>query len=201
VAEIESESILGATRLAMRRAIEAALALGQIHKHPPDPLFSLHEPVTLAAGQCITDWKILVDGRPMRGLGFTHRAIVEGDAKSLAIAMGSIVAKVTRDRLMEALDVEVGGYGFAKHKGYATAAHRDALVSLGASTHHRSLFVRTFLDRGEDPTQAMFAFEDDDAAEEKSDVVEVLENAAVDSPPPQPSAVEVAPTVKIVATP
>lgn len=166
VAEIEQENILGATRLAMRRAIEAALAGGRVSLHPPDPLFSYNDPPRLAAGEVVTDWRILVDGKPIRNLGFTHRAIVEGDAKSLAIAMASIVAKVTRDRLMDALDVEAQGYGFARHKGYATPQHRAALLALGSCGHHRSLFVSTFLRTSEaDRTQSQFAFElDQDGA-------------------------------------
>ena len=83
VAEIESENILGATRLAMRRAVEAVLALGRIQPHPPDPLFAHAEPVIMQRGQCISDWLMLLDGKPMRGLGFNHRAIVEGDADAV----------------------------------------------------------------------------------------------------------------------
>lgn len=162
VAEIESENILGATRLAMRRAIESALSIGRIRMHPPDPLFTYLDPPSLAPGECITDWKILVDGKPVRGLGFPHKAIVEGDARSLVIAMASVVAKVTRDRLMQALDVEVPGYGFSRHKGYATVAHREALVTVGPSAHHRRLFVETFLRGSADLAQARFAFADED---------------------------------------
>lgn len=165
VAEIESENILGATRLAMRRAIEAALALGCIQPHAPDPLFTLHEAPALAPGQCITDWRVLVDGRPMRNLGFSHHAIVAGDARSLAIAMASIVAKVTRDRLMEALDREAPGFGFAQHKGYGTAAHREFLLALGPCPHHRRMFVETFLATpADDPSQARFPFDEADEA-------------------------------------
>jgi ribonuclease HII len=158
VAEIESENILGATKFAMRRAIESALALGRIHPHPPDPLFAQAGVPPRAPGECISDWILLIDGKPLRGLGFSHRAIVEGDARSLVIAMASIVAKVTRDRLMEALEMERPGYGFARHKGYATGAHRQALVALGSCPHHRSLFIRTFLERPEDPAQARLPF-------------------------------------------
>lgn len=160
VAEIESENILGATRLAMRRAIEAALRIASIQLHPPDPLFARPEDPALLPGQCLSDWRIIIDGRPMRSLGFPHRAIVDGDAKSLIIAMASIVAKVTRDRLMEALDVEAPGYGFARHKGYATALHREALLAAGPTAHHRSLFVRTFLGATPDTHQTQFSFEE-----------------------------------------
>ncbi len=161
VAEIESENILGATRLAMRRALEAALALGRIHRHPPDPLFSHFDPPRLLPGEGIADWKVLVDGRPMKSLGVTHKAIVDGDAKSLVIAMASIVAKVTRDRLMEALEVAAPGYGFARHKGYATKEHRDAILALGPSPHHRPLFLRSLLATRNDPGQQSFAFDSD----------------------------------------
>jgi len=166
VAEIEQENILGATRLAMRRAIETALASGRVNLHPPDPLFTYADPPALAAGEVITDWKILVDGKPIKNLGFTHKAIVEGDAKSLAIAMASIVAKVTRDRLMDALDVEAQGYGFARHKGYATPQHRAALLTLGPGVFHRKLFVTTFLKTTSETERAQtkFAFENEQDA-------------------------------------
>jgi len=186
VAEIEHENILGATRLAMRRAIEAALASGRVSLHAPDPLFTYENPPALAAGEVISDWRILVDGKPVRNLGFPHKAIVEGDAKSLAIAMASIVAKVTRDRLMDALDVEAQGYGFARHKGYATPQHRAALLALGPGVHHRKLFVSTFLRTVPEAerAQTQFAFEEaDDAAVAEDPVAE-----PAPAPPPQPSA-------------
>lgn len=163
VAEIEDHNILGATKLAMRRAIKRALELGQIKAHPPDPLFDHLDPANLEPGQCVTDWKVLVDGKPLKNLGFVHRAIVEGDAKSLVIAMASIVAKVTRDRMMEGLEAEVPGYGFARHKGYATEVHRRALVNLGATPHHRRLFIKTFLSSPPVVDQTQFAFAGDQA--------------------------------------
>lgn len=184
VVEIEHENILGATRLAMRRAIEASLVVGRIHLHPPDPLFTYDNPPSLAAGECITDWKILVDGKPVKNLGFPHKAIVEGDGKSLAIAMASIVAKVTRDRLMDALDVEAQGYGFARHKGYATPQHRAALLAMGPGEHHRKLFVSTFMKGSEiDRSQTQFAFEaEQDAA---------AATAVAKAPAPPPAVVDV----------
>jgi ribonuclease HII len=69
------------------------------------------------------------------------RCIVGGDGISLSIAAASIAAKVTRDRLMTELDVECPGYGFARHKGYGTAAHAEALARLGPSPHHRFSFA------------------------------------------------------------
>jgi len=183
VEEIEQENILGATRLAMRRAIEAALSLGQIQPHPPDPLFTYDNPPELQPGQCISDWKILIDGRRVRGLGFPHRGIVKGDSRSLVIAMASIVAKVTRDRIMEALDVEVPGYGFAAHKGYATARHREALLAGGPTPHHRSLFIRTFLEeKADDRNQTVMDFIREDVG--ACDDAEAESGAAGDTTPP-----------------
>lgn len=191
VAEIESENILGATRLAMRRAIESALASGRVSLHPPDPLFTYENPPALAAGEVISDWRILIDGKPLRGFAYAHRAIVEGDAKSLAIAMASIVAKVTRDRLMDALDVEAQGYGFARHKGYATPQHRAALLAIGSCAHHRKLFVATFLRTTEtDRAQTHFDFEaqQDAAVAEACDEVAPAECAPAETAPSMSSA-------------
>jgi ribonuclease HII len=82
----------------------------------------------------------LVDGLPVRGLPCPHQAIVKGDLCCVSIAAASIVAKVTRDRLMVALDAEHPGYGFARHKGYPTPAHYRALHSLGPCPIHRRSF-------------------------------------------------------------
>lgn len=84
--------------------------------------------------------RALVDGLPMRGLTCPHTAIVKGDAACLSIAAASIVAKVTRDRWMAALDQIHAGYSFADHKGYGSAAHRAALCRLGACPEHRLSF-------------------------------------------------------------
>jgi ribonuclease HII len=90
----------------------------------------------------------LVDGDRPPALPIPARCIVGGDALSLSIAAASIVAKVTRDRLMIGLDEECPGYGFARHKGYGTALHAEALARLGPSRHHRFSFapVRTCAD-------------------------------------------------------
>lgn len=82
----------------------------------------------------------LIDGTRVRGLPFRSRSIVKGDARSLSIAAASVVAKVTRDRLMMELDAQFPEYGFAGHKGYGTAAHLDALRRYGPSPHHRKTF-------------------------------------------------------------
>lgn len=82
----------------------------------------------------------LIDGNRAPKLRCQHRTIVKGDAKCLSIAAASIIAKVTRDRLMIALGCELPGYGFERHKGYGTPEHRDALHRLGVSPHHRRSF-------------------------------------------------------------
>ena len=83
----------------------------------------------------------LVDGNRAPELPCPVLTIIGGDGKSLSIAAASIIAKVTRDRLMIALDAELPGYGFARHKGYGTAAHRLALARLGPSIQHRKSFA------------------------------------------------------------
>jgi ribonuclease HII len=82
----------------------------------------------------------LVDGRPVRGLPCRSRNLIKGDAQSLSIAAASIIAKVTRDRLMGELDAEFPLYGFARHKGYGTAQHMEALRRHGPTPHHRRTF-------------------------------------------------------------
>jgi ribonuclease HII len=113
VAEIDQLNILRATHLAMARALNALSPL-------PD----------LA----------LVDGLPVKGLPCPSLAIVDGDARSLIIAAASIVAKVTRDRLMQTLDRQYPAYGFARHKGYGTKAHMQALFEFGPCPAHRRSF-------------------------------------------------------------
>ena len=83
----------------------------------------------------------LVDGLPVRGLPCPHTALVKGDALSLSIAAASVIAKVTRDRLMLELDRQYPAYGFAAHKGYGTAVHLAALRRHGASPIHRRSFA------------------------------------------------------------
>lgn len=113
-AEIDSLNILRATHLAMSRALEALP--GGV------PAFAF------------------VDGLPVRGLPCEHEAIVKGDAKSFLVAAASIVAKVSRDRILVELDAEYPGYGFAVHKGYPTPEHLDALKRLGPCPAHRRSF-------------------------------------------------------------
>lgn len=82
----------------------------------------------------------IIDGNRAPRLSCQTRTIVKGDAKCLSIAAASIVAKVTRDRMMIALAREIPGYGFERHKGYGTPEHRAALVRLGITPHHRRSF-------------------------------------------------------------
>lgn len=82
----------------------------------------------------------LVDGRPVRGLPCKSKSIVKGDAQSLSIAAASIIAKVTRDRLMVEMDAQFPQYGFAKHKGYGTKVHLQAIHLHGPCPHHRKTF-------------------------------------------------------------
>lgn len=114
VEEIDRFNILRATHLAMKRAIAAL-------KVKPD--------------------LVLVDGRPVGGLGPQERAIVKGDALSVSIAAASIVAKVARDGIMRECDTRYPGYGLARNAGYGSEGHRDALRRLGPSAIHRRSFA------------------------------------------------------------
>lgn len=84
---------------------------------------------------------VLVDGRPIRTLGVEHHGIVDGDDKCFSIACASIVAKVTRDRLMASLARRHPHYAWDHNCGYATRRHIDALQSHGPCAHHRQSFV------------------------------------------------------------
>ena len=115
-AEIDEINILNATKNAMRRAAQGA----------PAALF-------------------LIDALEGLGLPGEERGVVHGDALCYAIAAASIVAKVTRDRQMLALDAEYPGYGFARHKGYGTLEHIAALRALGPCPAHRRSFIGHFI--------------------------------------------------------
>jgi ribonuclease HII len=83
---------------------------------------------------------LLVDALRLPRIRLPQRALVHGDALSLSIAAASIIAKVTRDRILTDLDARYPGYGFARHKGYGTAAHQAALARLGPCPEHRRSF-------------------------------------------------------------
>lgn len=112
-ADIDRINILQATRCAM---LAAVLNLSQ----PPDYL--------------------LIDGISTIDSMIPQKTIKKGDSLSLSIAAASIIAKVTRDRVMIEMDVKYPGYGFAGHKGYGSAAHMDAIKRLGPSPIHRLTF-------------------------------------------------------------
>ena len=80
---------------------------------------------------------LLVDGFMIRGCALPQKSIVKGDSRSASIAAASIVAKVTRDRIMNELDEQYPEYGFAGHKGYGTKEHQNALARLGPCPIHR----------------------------------------------------------------
>lgn len=121
VEEIDALNILEADLLAMRRAIDG-----------------LGIPADFA----------LIDGNIARDFQIPARAVIGGDAISPSIAAASILAKVTRDRQCEELDQLYPQYGIAKHKGYGTKAHMEALRAYGPSPIHRKQFIR-FLDKEE----------------------------------------------------
>ena len=140
VAEVESVNILGATKLAMRRALEQIYPPTAFERKTEPDLFSSEG--ERVAFQPTVSARVLVDGLPLRHFPYPHDGLVNGDARSLCIAMASIVAKVTRDRLMDELDKVHPGYGFAQHKGYGTEEHREAVLKLGKSAAHRDSFLR-----------------------------------------------------------
>ena len=120
--EIDEFNILQATLLAMQRAV---------------------------AGLTIKPSKILVDGNRTPEFGIDADAVIKGDGLIAAISAASIIAKVTRDREMEMLDKQFPQYGFAKHKGYPTKAHFEAIEQYGVLTEHRRSFrpVREALEK------------------------------------------------------
>jgi ribonuclease HII len=99
------------------------------------------------ANLSVTPDHVLVDGNRFEGTGIPFTTIIDGDALCFSIAAASIVAKVTRDRLMNEYDTRFPGYGFAKHKGYATKEHREAIFRLGyCDIHRRSFELNTQLE-------------------------------------------------------
>lgn len=160
VSEIELHNILGATKLAMQRALESLekyFGEETLSRQSADaPLFTRQVHTDQFEGSA----RVLVDGNPLKNFPFKHQAIVQGDGRSLAIAMASIVAKVTRDRIMDGLDMKLPLYGFAEHKGYATRRHRAIIKEVGASTEHRPSFLKK-LNAGEAPlVDFIFSVED-----------------------------------------
>ncbi|MCH5187260.1 MAG: ribonuclease HII [Oscillospiraceae bacterium] len=116
VAEIDALNIRNAAFLAMKRAIE----------------------------QLETDFAI-IDGNAFNDCPVPFMTLVKGDSKSASVAAASILAKVSRDRYMLELDEKYPQYGFAKHKGYGTKLHIEALKEYGACEAHRPLFIKKFI--------------------------------------------------------
>jgi len=114
VAEIDEINILQASLLAMHRAVQSL---------NPEPEY------------------VLVDGNRMPLWDYASKAVIRGDDRVPAIAAASILAKVQRDSELIALDTVYPGYGFASHKGYPTAAHLQALQTLGVTPVHRRSFA------------------------------------------------------------
>ncbi|MCH2615354.1 MAG: ribonuclease HII [Opitutales bacterium] len=158
IAEIENLNILGATQAAMRRAVEGVFESAEIEPHEPDPLFADVSSDRVIDGNYLSSWRIFVDGKPMKQLGDPHQAVVQGDSRALCIAMASIIAKVTRDRTMMALDCQYPKYDLASSKGYATPSHRSAIVEEGPSPVHRSLFLKKILEANVEDLQSDFGF-------------------------------------------
>lgn len=129
--EIDQLNILNATHLAMRRA---AGRIGSFRVTLESDRVSSNVPQAT-----LKDPKILVDGLPVKSLPNSTN-VVKGDAKSLLIAAASILAKTARDEDCFRLEREYPGYGFAKHKGYPTKAHLEALAKLGLCPEHRRSF-------------------------------------------------------------
>ena len=102
-------------------------------------LQATHKAMALAAKEIAPDFA-LVDGLPVKGLPCASESIVKGDALSISISAASVIAKVTRDRMMVAFDEQYPGYGFAEHKGYGTKKHLKALKRLGTTPLHRKSF-------------------------------------------------------------
>ena len=119
VEEIAQHNILGATKLAMRRALGGIYPPEAFEpkREEPDLFSTVEERSTF---QPAVSARILIDGLALRGFPYPHTAFVKGDSRSLCIAMASIIAKVTRDRMMTELDRQHPAYGFAQHKGYGT---------------------------------------------------------------------------------
>ena len=112
--------------------------------------FGLHESNLAALARCLADLSgvgedrvLLVDGFALPALELEHEAVVKGDTTSAAIAAASVVAKVTRDRLMARADEAFPGWGFADHYGYSTDVHRDAIRERGICALHRRSFAST----------------------------------------------------------
>ncbi|MFJ2976862.1 ribonuclease HII [Kluyvera sp. NPDC087067] len=120
-------------------------SLGRAEPHEIDELNILHATMLAmqraVAGLSIAPEYVLIDGNRCPALPMPSMAVVKGDSRVAEISAASILAKVTRDAEMAELDSVLPQYGFAKHKGYPTAFHLDALAQYGATEHHRRSFA------------------------------------------------------------
>jgi len=106
------------------------------------------EAMVIALNELNSDRLVLVDGnQKIKGYEGNQKTIVKGDAKSLAIASASVIAKVTRDRMMREYAKKYPEYSFEKHKGYGTKLHREKLLEIGPCEIHRESFLKKILKR------------------------------------------------------
>lgn len=149
VEEIDRLNIRNASLLAMRRAVRAWLAgSGMLVESgiKNNELWGINESkrsIIHHSAFIIPSAYALVDAWTIPNLPIPQRGIIHGDRLVKSIAAASIIAKTTRDALMDALDVQCPEYGFAKHRGYATDAHRAAIRKFGPSVNHRLTFRLT----------------------------------------------------------
>ena len=121
VEEIEEHNILGATFIAMNRAIDGL--------------------------NIMPDFAIIDGNKIPVGIKVAAEAVVKGDGKSMSVAAASILAKVSRDRLMYEYDEKYPNYGFAKHKGYGTKLHTEMILKYGPTECHRMSFLRKLYEK------------------------------------------------------
>jgi len=141
VEDIEALNILGATRKAM------ALCVRDLLEDSACPFEAIYEGEDWLLSQGDQDKmaQLLVDGKPLKPFAYSHTALVKGDAKSLAIALASVIAKVTRDQYMIEKSSVYPDYGFESNKGYGTAAHLRVLKDKGPCPIHRHSFLKNIL--------------------------------------------------------
>jgi ribonuclease HII len=153
----DSKQLTAARREALLAAIEEHARAWGVGAVPPVGIDALGiVPATrramvlaLQALSCPADY-LLLDHISLSDLSLPQQSLPKGDARVLSIAAASIVAKVSRDRMMVELDARFPGYGFARHKGYGTALHQAMLTALGPSSAHRRSFAPLRWLEGED---------------------------------------------------
>lgn len=131
--EIDRHNIRVASAIAMRRAISCLIRHSCLARFP--------------LGQGMRDqldggrpYRIIIDGLPLPEIGYAHEALIDGDARCHSISAAAILAKTTRDRLMQRLAARYPGYGWHTNVGYGTEEHQEALRVYGPTKHHRLTF-------------------------------------------------------------